>query len=120
MVVLNELVELQEPTNLVTRDDSQMPAMPVHLQQHHFTSLVNASPNLHQHMGSLGRKVSNNGTNGRGHRLSSFRPLHGQHADLIRECIEERMTGPTYETIDPHHLRSVLWELLFIQTIANI
>lgn len=98
MVVLNELVELQEPTNLVTRDDSQMP---VHLQQHHFV----ASPNLHHQIGSLGRKISNNGTGGRPHRLSSFRPLHGQHADLIRECIEERMTGPTYETIDPHHLR---------------
>lgn len=107
MVVLNELVELQEPTNLVTRDDSQMP---VHLQQHHFAAMaanVNSPNHLHQHMGSLGRKISNNGSNGRPHRLSSFRPLHGQHADLIRECIEERMTGPTYETIDPHHLRSV-------------
>ncbi|CAG2100230.1 unnamed protein product [Medioppia subpectinata] len=107
MVVLNECVELQEPSNLVTRDDSQVS---MHLQQHHFGgagSVPSPTTTLNHHMvGSLGRKINNNGsTVGRSHRLSSFRPLHGQHADLIRECIEERMTaGPTYETIDPHHL----------------
>ena len=106
MVILNDLVELQEPasTLLSSRNDSHN--LPLHLQQHHFGTV--SSPKFsNAQMGSLGRKV-NNGTNGRpSYRLSTFRPLHGQHADLIRECIEDRLapTGPTYETIDPHHLR---------------
>ncbi|RWS16561.1 hypothetical protein B4U79_08296 [Dinothrombium tinctorium] len=81
--------------------------IPMNLQQHHFGGNENiSSPTLHN-MGSLGRKVNNHNGGPRSYqRLSTFRPLQGQHADLVRECIEDRLgsTTPTYETIDPHHL----------------
>lgn len=112
MVVLSEV---QQPiSKFAARDDCQMPIpmQSMHLQQHHFMP----SPTLHHvvnaNTSSLGRKAKN-GVNVRSYqRLSTFRPLHGQPADLIRECIEDRLTvnSPTYETIDPHHLRFVSYD----------
>lgn len=116
MVILDD-VELQEPlqsSRLVSarNSDGEAPAhlLAMHLQQQHFggsglnvSSHAGAVPHA---FGSLSRKVVNNQAPRSYQRLSTFRPMHGHgHSDLVRECLEEGANGgPTYETIEPHHL----------------
>lgn len=105
MVMLNGVERQSEARDRTgrLRDDTPAHLLAMHLQQPHFgpSAAVTASPEVH-HFGSLSRKINNEHRSYQ-QRLSTFRPMHGQPSDLVRECLEEGLGGPTYETIDPHH-----------------
>ncbi|KAI1295616.1 XK-related protein 6 [Halotydeus destructor] len=94
-----------------------------HQQQHYTSGLMGpalgmsamssaSSPATNHHQfGSLSRKMTNGQVrptySQQQQRLSTFRPMSGhQHADLVREALEDGLNQPMYETIDPVHLSS--------------